>query len=128
MSETLTTIRDPWQPGVRVRWARSLDQRPLAVVDLDHVTIAGRFAPLSITLKEVAGIFPLGWFDLDEPTRPTPGEDKPLGIEEVVERVAVAISAQAGRDWDDLRLRDNWMGYARSAIEAYEQARASTGE
>jgi hypothetical protein len=56
--------QDPWQPGVKVRWARALDQRPLAVVDLDHVTIAGRFAPLSITLKEVAGIYPLGWFDL----------------------------------------------------------------
>lgn len=55
---------DPWQPGTQIRWARSLGQRPLAVVDLDHVTIAGRFAPLSITLKEVAGIFPLGWFDL----------------------------------------------------------------
>lgn len=58
---------DPWQKGVKLRWARQLDQRPLAVVDLDCLTIASRFAPLSVTLEECPGVFPLGWFDIVAP-------------------------------------------------------------
>jgi hypothetical protein len=68
--------------------------------------------------------------------RPTPGEDEPLGIEEVVERVARAIAdltpLSSGRylAWESRHREEREVYYplARAAIEAYEQARASTGE
>lgn len=68
---------DRWTPGAKVRWVRSLERRPLAVVDLPELTIASRFAPLSVTLKECAGIVPLGWLDLVE----KPSEPKPIGLD-----------------------------------------------
>jgi hypothetical protein len=51
--------------GDKLKWARALDQRPLAVADLEFVTVStwGEFAPLAVTLQEVAGVFPMGWFD-----------------------------------------------------------------
>jgi hypothetical protein len=57
------------QRGDKLKWARSLERRPLAVVDLEYVTVAswGEFAPLAVTLQEVAGIFPMGWFDRAAP-------------------------------------------------------------
>jgi hypothetical protein len=57
-------MTDRWQKGAKVRWVRSLERRPLAVVDLPELTIAGRFAPLSVTLQECAGIIPIGWLEL----------------------------------------------------------------
>lgn len=62
-------MEDIWQSGAKVRWTRMLERRPLAVVDLDCVTIAARFAPMGIGLKEVAGVFPIGWFDPVEPAQ-----------------------------------------------------------
>jgi hypothetical protein len=84
--------RDLWQKGQKVRWARSLDQRPLAIVDLDHVTVAGRFAPLSITLQEVAGIFPIGWFDLAD-TRSEPSTVTDEGLVELLREALGGFSS-----------------------------------
>jgi hypothetical protein len=60
-----TKTKLPLKRGDKLVWARSLSSRPLAVTALETVTVAscGEFAPLAVTLKEVAGIFPLGWFD-----------------------------------------------------------------
>lgn len=60
-------MNDPWQRGVKIRWTAGLERRPLAVVDLETVTIASRFAVFSVTLEECAGIWPLGFFELAEP-------------------------------------------------------------
>ncbi len=51
--------------GDKLKWARMLNKRPLAVADLEYVTVStwGEFAPLAVTLQEVAGVFPMGWFD-----------------------------------------------------------------
>lgn len=62
---------------------------------------------------------------------PTPGEDKPLGIEEVVERFMDAIEAAPPSDYrqEGLSLTYGQVERGiRAAIEAYEQARASTGQ
>jgi hypothetical protein len=62
-------------------------------------------------------------------TRPTPGEDKPLGIEEVV-GILHARLKQAEREFEAGRpiLAATAIKLALREVEAYEQARASTGE
>jgi hypothetical protein len=53
------------EKGDKVRWARGRENIPLGVRDLDHVTVAavGEIAPLALTLKEVAGVWPIAYFE-----------------------------------------------------------------
>jgi hypothetical protein len=61
--------------GDKIKWARGLERRPLAVRDLEYVTVASwglPDAPLAVTLAEVAGTFPMGLFDRGPFTSPSP--------------------------------------------------------
>jgi hypothetical protein len=81
---------------------------------LRHMEIAGvgRVCPASGFTFSTSKGARIAALEAQLATRPTdPGEDK-------VGAVAKAISDQADRDWDTLRVRDNWMGYARAAITA----------
>jgi len=84
-----------WKKGDKLKWARMLESRPLAVVDLEYVTVCscGEIAPLAITLQECAGIFPLGWFDR------VPDKDLVQMLRAEIERLRSLLNTPEIEDW-----------------------------
>lgn len=102
--------------GDKIKWTRSLEDRPLAVRDLEYVTVASwglPGMPLVCTLQEVAGTFPMGWFDRTREPQVDALQEENARLREALQQIAGGVVAF---DAHPVGVIETWRSIARAAL------------